>query len=59
MKKICPDRRSKIDFLQPIYAFFNQNCLIFSVKVRKIVVEDFDEIIELPFNGETTQYGLA
>lgn len=29
------------------------------MKVRKIIVEDFDEIIELPFNGETIQYGIV
>ena len=29
------------------------------MEVRKIIVEDFDEIIELPFNGETIQYGIV
>lgn len=37
MKKICSNGKNKIDFLQSIYVFFNQNCLNTTLKMGKIM----------------------
>lgn len=53
-EKICPNGKNKIDFLHPIYVFFNQNCLNITLKMGKIMASSkeflnfiVDQLLEL------------
>lgn len=66
MKKICPNGKNKIDFLHPIYVFFNQNCLNITLKMGKImasskefldfIVDQLSELNELSYRAMMGEY---
>lgn len=66
MKKICPNGKNKIDFLHPIYVFFNQNCLNITLKMGKImasskefldfIVDQLSELNEISYRAMMGEY---
>ena len=66
MKKICPNGKNKIDFLHPIYVFFNPNCLNITLKMGKImasskefldfIVDQLSELNEISYRAMMGEY---
>lgn len=66
MKKICSNGKNKIDFLHPIYVFFNPNCLNITLKMGKImasskefldfIVDQLSELNEISYRAMMGEY---